>query len=217
MPSEIVNRASNVMRELDPKLIRPFSSVVWFLEENRELANARGMEFGSLAYLEKYAVSFAKGRNKNPPKCPATVSDPMVAFILGEFWGLDDNEAESAVDHHNYAMGAENIIGNLLEHYIAEELEPHGWAWCSGSLVQAVDFVHRDAFGKWTALQVKNRDNSENSSSKAIRDGKDIRHWFRTFSRKTGTNWANFPRVVDQELSEEGFQHFVSRYLRQLR
>lgn len=216
MPSYIVNRAAVVMRQVDATLVEPFSTVIAFLEENKELANCRGVEFGSEAYLVKYASSFANGRNKNPPKCPSTVSDPMVAFILSEFWGLSDKDARLAVDYHNYAMGAENIIGHLLEYYIAEELEPYGWAWCSGSLVQAVDFVHRDRDGSWTALQVKNRDNSENSSSKAIRNGKKIIHWFRTYSRKNGTNWINFPNVVDKRLTEDGFKDFVSNYLSDL-
>lgn len=216
MHTETMDRAANIMRQIIPELTVAFATVVGFLEHNRDLANARGLEFGSNVYLTKHAAGFANGRNKYPPRCPATVSDPMVKFILEQFWGLDEETAVDAVQHHNYAMGAENIIGNLLERYIAHELEPHGWAWCSGSLVHAVDFVYLGKDGDWTALQVKNRDNSENSSSKAIRDGKNIVHWFRTFSRKSGTNWANFPNFVENRPSEEGFQMFVSEYLHQL-
>lgn len=50
----------------------------------------------------------------------------------------------------------------------------------------------------WEAVQVKNRDNTENSSSSAIRQGTTIEKWFRTYSkpsrkRATNTNWENFP------------------------
>jgi hypothetical protein len=78
--------------------------------------------------------------------------------------------------------------------------------------VKAVDFVKREG-EKWVALQVKNRDNSENSSSAAIRQGTDIKKWFRTFSRRPATNWDKFPGDIATGLSEEGFQTFVRSYL----
>jgi hypothetical protein len=115
-------------------------------------------------------------------------------------------------------MGAENLIGNLLERYIASELEQNGWAWCAGSLVKSVDFIRRHEDGSWYVLQVKNRDNSENSSSAAVRIGTTIEKWFRTFSKKTETNWENFP-VNDgkNNLSEKGFRIFVEKYLNDLK
>ena len=62
---------------------------------------------------------------------------------------------------------------------LAEKLEPSGrsggrspysesyyagWIWCSGTSVKAVDFIHYDEKNnEWNLLQVKNRDNTENS------------------------------------------------------
>ena len=67
-------------------------------------------------------------------------------------------------------------------------------------------------------LQVKNRDNSENSSSSAIRAGTIIEKWFRTFSRRAGSNWAAFPdESLRAQLSEEAFKDFVKEYLRELK
>ena len=86
--------------------------------------------------------------------------------------------------------------------------------------MRSVDFVKppADLAGEWVALQIKNRDNSENSSSKAIRDGAQIIHWFRCFSKKDKTNWAAFPdEVLRADLSEDEFRAFVKDYLKTLR
>lgn len=67
-------------------------------------------------------------------------------------------------------------------------------------------------------LQVKNRDNSENSSSSAIRAGTEIEKWHRTFSKKAGANWSVFPdERLKTELSEENFERFVRTYLHAIR
>ena len=108
----------------------------------------------------------------------------------------------------------------MLERYLASVMEPRGWIWCSGSMVRAVDFVRPpEAAGQgWRLLQVKNRDNSENSSSSAIRSGTAIEKWFRTFSKKPGTNWDDFPDItLRAHLFEEDFQLFVRQYLARLR
>jgi hypothetical protein len=66
-------------------------------------------------------------------------------------------------------------------------------------------------------LQVKNRDNSENSSSSAIRNGTNIEKWHRTFSKRVGSNWAAFPDDETRDkLSEKAFELFVRQYLSSL-
>jgi hypothetical protein len=96
-----------------------------------------------------------------------------------------------------------------------------GWIWCSGSLVKAVDFVRPPANGRgdcYRLLQVKNRDNSENSSSAAIRDGTNIEKWFRTYSQRPDTNWESFPSLDGRsKLSEAGFREFAKEFLMGLR
>ena len=103
---------------------------------------------------------------------------------------------------------------------MASVMEPRGWVWCTGSFVKAIDFVKPpDAKGgTWMELQVKNRNNSENSSSSAIRSGTSIKKWFRTFSTKSETNWGAFPDpALRRYLSEEGFIAFVREYLAELK
>ena len=112
-------------------------------------------------------------------------------------------------------MASENIVGDILERYIASIIEPKGWIWCAGSIIKSVDFIRKNN-DKWELLQIKNRDNSENSSSKAIRDGTSIKHWFRTFSRKKQTNWENFPDPT-VTLSEAGFRRFLIDYIEKLK
>jgi hypothetical protein len=80
--------------------------------------------------------------------------------------------------------------------------------------VKHVDFVKKKPDGTWQMLQIKNRDNSENSSSKAIRVGTDIKHWYRSFSRKDLKNWDAFPdEQFKESLSEDGFLRFIKEYL----
>ena len=175
---------------------------------------------GTTEYIEKQAHSFALSRNPKAPQEPATVPDEMVSVILNEYFGVPASDLERIKKGHSLSMGAENLVGDLLERYLAKVLEPQGWIWCSGSMVKAVDFIKppSDERGLWRMLQVKNRDNSENSSSSAIRDGTTIEKWFRTFSKKVGSNWTEFPdTTLRQQLSEEDFKIFVRQYLKALK
>jgi len=146
---------------------------------------------------------------------PSTIPDEAVSMILKASHGYNDEELERIKVEHQYSMSAENLVGYLLERYLAEKLEPHGWVWCSGDFVKAVDFIKKDEEGIWHALQIKNRDNTENSSSSAIRKGTPIKKWFRTFSkpsrkRDTNTNWNNFPETRFVELlSEDDFLDYI--------
>jgi hypothetical protein len=212
--SELVQQAERVMQGINPAYAQKFGVVFGFLEANPDAAqNGRSRAFGSEEYMEHFGRGFAADRGLRPPVCPQTVPDPMVALVVEQFFNIDSAQISSASRHHNLAMGAENIIGYLLERYIAQVLEPLGWAWCSGSLVRDVDFVHKTPDGIWTALQVKNRDNTENNAGKRVREGTNILHWFRTFSRRPGDNWANFPLGHSEQLSEAAFREFVISYL----
>ncbi|MDO4937989.1 MAG: SinI family restriction endonuclease [Sutterellaceae bacterium] len=179
----------------------------------------RGKSIATNEGCQKMYQSFLKGRDPKHPSKPSTVTDEAYLLVMYEYFGFDEKDRDHIVDVHTSAMGAENIVGDLLERYLASVLEPHGWVWCSGSVVRAVDFARKHN-GTWQLLQVKNRDNSENSSSAAIREkaALPIKHWYRTFSKKHGTNWENFP-FPDQkyQLSEESFRQFVKDYMDELK
>ena len=147
-----------------------------------------GLEQNPEHYLTRYLQRYYLAREQTLAlRDVTTVPDPAVDVILQAFGQLDDFSRVSL--HHRQSMAAENLLGELLERYIAERLEAYGWVWCAGNTVRAVDFLREDLS---VALQIKNRDNSENSSSSAIRQGTDIRKWFRIYSRSGRTNWENF-------------------------
>jgi len=220
--AETVARAA--MGRVDTTLVETYASLINFLANTPDVASAmRGKSapaIGSKAYIERQAISFAAAREPRAPQAPATVPDEMVSVILHEYFEIDANSLERAKREHLLSMGAENLVGDLLERYLSTVLEPRGWIWCSGAMVRAVDFVKPPAQtkGDWRMLQVKNRDNSENSSSSAIRNGTAIEKWHRTFSKKAGSNWSEFPDVeLRKHLSEAAFKSYVRNYLHALR
>lgn len=177
-------------------------------------------EIGSRDYIAVKARVFAEARKPKHPKPPNTKSDEIVSFVLEHYFDVPADRLQTAKKEHALAMAAENIVGDLLERYLAVSMEKIGWAWCSGSLVKAVDFLKppQTAQGTWRLLQIKNRDNSENSSSSAIRTGTNIQKWFRSFAKTGETNWAKFPDVaLQKEVSEEAFRSFVRNYLIQIK
>lgn len=220
--SEAFARAA--MAAINPPLADKYANLIKLLALNPEAASKmRGNNspaVGTEAYIRAQAASFSSSRVPRAPEPPATVPDEMVSFILHNYFNVPEANLERAKNEHLLSMGAENLVGELLERYLASVMEPRGWIWCSGSTVKAVDLIKPPAApgGKWKLLQVKNRDNSENSSSSAIRIGTDIEKWFRTFSKKTGSNWGAFPDAEIRPLvSEAGFRKFVKEYLEALK
>jgi hypothetical protein len=214
--------ARTIMNKKSPEMADCFALLIDFLSVYPDAASStRGrsrFETGSREYIEMAADAFLQGRQPRGPMRPATIPDGMVKVIMHNYFGVPSTELEKAEEWHTLAMGAENLVGDLLERYIASRLEPQGWVWCAGSMIRAVDFVYRRDDGTWYLLQVKNRDNSENSSSSAIRSGTDIQKWFRTFSKKSETNWNRFPvENARSHLNEDGFRAFVIDYLAALR
>lgn len=222
MPSleTIQNILSDI--DVDEHLIEKFYTITSFLSQNSQYAN-RSFQLERYNNCERdYIISFAHrfftSRHCSSPSITRNIPDPVISIILKNYFSIEDSDISNAILHHKQAMAAENIIGNLLEHYLASILEDHDWIWCSGSIVRAVDFIKTNAtHTEWTLLQVKNRNNSENSSSAAIRQGTTILHWFRTFAQTGATNWEAFPdSSLRNQLSEDNFQQFVCTYLSNL-
>ena len=165
---------------------------------------------GVTELAEKY---FTSKFTKVSPSIPTTVPDEMVSLILKKFYKHPQENLKNRQIEHQHSMAAENMVGELLERYIDSILSKHGWVWCCGALVKHVDFIKKEG-DVYQLLQIKNRDNSENSSAKAIRDGTTIQHWFRTFSRTGRTNWDSFPdKALKSHLSEAGFLSYVEQYV----
>ena len=208
---------ANGLVPYDKTLEMQFVDVCSFLKENPERLSWRGKEkpnLNKLSGLEVLARKYIAGFLRSDlPSPPATIPDEMVSKIMNIVFGYSEKKCQEIKSQHQESMAAENCVGSLLERYINSILNSHGWAWCCGDFVKAIDFLYHNEKG-WYALQIKNRNNTENSSSKAIRDNTPIEKWFRTFSKKPETNWTNLPKMMQgYGLSEESFIQFVRDYL----
>ena len=202
-------------------LVEAFVEICHFLHEHPKYLSLRSRKNPPDIYsgegLHKLANQYFNGyRRLDVPKQPSTVPDELVSVVMQAAYGYSQTDCEKIKREHQHSMSAENCVGALLERYLDSVLRSQGWNWCCGDFVKAIDFVRRDQSGQWLALQVKNRDNSENSSSSAIRSGTTIQKWFRSFSKKPETNWDNLPPLMQgYGLSEQGFIAFVKTYLSQ--
>jgi len=167
-------------------------------------------------WLNSIARSFSKERTLTPPGLTKNISDPLIREIAKKYFTIRPSDLEQLIENHLMAMSAENVIGTLLEAYIAEVLKKKGWVWCSGKIIKHVDFLKFSSTpnSRPIGLQIKNRSNSENSSSAAIRKGTDIQKWYRINAKTGETKWQNFPDPVARKLlSEDGFRKFVSKQI----
>ncbi len=145
----------------------------------------------------------------------STKPDFVIDLILQTSLNKTSEEVEAIVRNHRQSMYAETLVGNLLEEYIDERLKGTKWVCCYGETLQKCDFCHPDG----RLIQIKNRSNTENSSSSKIRAGTEIEKWFRINATSGKTYWERLysvfggtDKIIDGqaiEFSEEDFQHFV--------
>lgn len=176
----------------------------------------KNIAFNSADYWKKISEKYLQGRVPKKPKEPSTVPDEMVSVILEKYFSAESINREEIKRNHSLSMAAEGMVGDILERYLAKALEGGGWVWCAGSVVNKIDFIKltETTPKKYFALQIKNRDNSENSSSASVREGTEIEKWFRTFSKTGSTNWDAFPdESLKTSLSEDDFKIFAETYI----
>ncbi len=165
-------------------------------------------------YLKDYIGRYYRERERVIVlKDVKTKRDQAVDEVLKAFKKVPSEELDNIGDAHRVSMQAENIVGKLLEAYLARLLESKGWVWCCGETMRSVDFIKDEEGEGVRFLQIKNRDNSENSSSSAIREGTKIEKWYRSNSRTGETRWDRLKEYVDapeaERCTEEGFYKFV--------
>ena len=107
--------------------------------------------------------------------------------------------------------------------YIAVCTRPYGWIWCAGSTMKSIDFCTCNGI----FLQIKNKSNTENSSSSTVRDGTTIHKWVRlsTVHRNKKPipryNWEKLNSFVNEHktcgyqlspcnMSENGYISFIT-------
>jgi hypothetical protein len=224
-----VELAKEVMNRQNPDLAEKFGTLFSFLVDNPDRFSEKDSKSLNKVGYEEFFINrankFIHSREPRAPKESETVADEMVSFIINKYFDVPESELIRTVKLHRSCMGAENLVGDILERYIASMVEQIGWVWCSGSIITAIDFIHKKENESWEALQVKNRDNTENSSSSNVRKGTTIQKWFRSFSKKSGENWSKFPFSVNANLSEAGkatlseagFKQYVEGYLQKIK
>ena len=208
-----------------------------FFPKIRLNANSNG-ESSLFSYFECWAKKFLE--SQLPSKRKIHESDAPSDWIVYNLINLVVDEHQNSQSKnpsihdierfHKMAMQSENIIGDLLEEFIASKLSKFGWIWCKGEVVRAVDFIKPGNDPKdYILLQVKNKYNTENSSSSAIREGTKIKKWFRLKRQKdihgyAESNWADLVSLVSNgpeekeflkdDLSETNFRIFISNVVK---
>lgn len=205
--------------DIEQTLRNAFINVIKYLTENPENLSSRSrkksIQVSERDGIMSLAVSYFNAfYSPTIPKLPQTIPDEMVSFIMQEVFGYTQQQAEIIKKTHLESMASENAVGTLLERYLDSVLRPNGWSWCCGDFVHAIDFIKYEN-GMWYELQIKNRSNSENSSSSAIRTGTQIHKWYRTKATTGETMWEHVPQPMQGlGLSEDGFKTFVEQYLK---
>ena len=184
------------------------------------------------SYFDQWVKSYLDSCNNparksiaNPKK---SCSDPAIALIVETAKGITSVTSNSYEAYHNLFMSAENIQGRLLEEYIASKVRPYGFLWCAGNVLHAVDFCNTDGT---LLLQVKNKNNTENSSSKDVREGTQIKMWYRLKTKsvkkvpKPVFNWDSLNTCINDaategqhlppcNMSENDYQAFLRKVVR---
>ncbi|MCI6574713.1 MAG: SinI family restriction endonuclease [Arcanobacterium sp.] len=214
--------ARQAIEELNPDFTDRFLAVVEFSIAEPNLAVSRRATKANpspsncdIEHFKFLANKFVNGHEVKPLPQPGTVPDPALSIVMQHGYNVPESSLSDWIEGHRIAMVAENMVGDLLERYLDSVLNDE-WIWCAGEVVKHVDFIQRPTSKgePWKALQIKNRDNSENSSSSAIRNGTTISKWYRTKSRTGDTMWSSFPVQSENEnLSEAGFHSFIESFL----
>lgn len=174
-----------------------------------------------LRWIRAYEEAMSNLPSKRIAKPKSSCSDPAIKTIVKIVKNIDDDEAEIQNSYHNLFMSAENILGNLLEEYIYNSTEKYGWIWCAGNILRAVDFCMPEGP---VYLQIKNKSNTENSSSSAIRTGTNIMKWYRLGTKsRSGIKFPDYKWELLNEIiningngllpacnmTEKGYQMFL--------
>ncbi len=162
-------------------------------------------------WLEKYENGYKNRISQRISQLPHTVADPIVSIIINaRLAGLKTEHLKQIKYAHRLSMSAENILGLLLEEFLAEKIANYGWFFCWGESMRHVDFCNVDG----SLLQVKNRSNSENSSSLRVRINQPIEKWYRVDAVNGNYQWFYWQdKYKDDNFSEEKFIAFIQQVL----
>ena len=119
---------------------------------------------------------------------PGTVPDELVAEVLEVLCDADPNSRHTIQKQYNQQKQVEQkILGMFLELYILKHSFNFGWVQ-TGNCIRGTDMIKKNADGSWFKLQIKNSDNTTNSSSAGFIADKAIT-WRRRNSKKGTQYW----------------------------
>jgi hypothetical protein len=206
----------NILEQHDQELSEAHRTILAVCYQNPDLApspkgKVKTAEELAQAWLKKYSAGFTSRISQRISQPPTTVADPIIsAIIVAKLKELTLEQLEKINYAHRLSMSAENIQGLLLEEFLAEQLADYGWYCCWGESVKPVDFCNIDG----SLLQVKNRSNSENSSSSRVRIDRPIEKWYRVNASNGQYRWSQLnDKYGTERFSEENFVLFVQRVL----
>ena len=198
-----------------------------YLFPNISISNYTTIEDGIRKYLFRWIHKYIDGHNQVPLESEVNstgeIDEALLQHLVVYFSRENENGellAHEAYKKHFLLMGLENLNGNVLEQYLKNVLEPIGWIWCAGEVYKAVDFCYILGDKPDILLQVKNKYNSENSSSSAIRNSTPITKWNRLNKPRSNDhtrpleNWAKLQSIVDcddvnDELTESSYLKYI--------
>lgn len=170
------------------------------------------------AWCAKYENAWKTLPSQREAKPKGAVTDQALIKMVEPKAG-DGKTAGEWASHHTLFMSAENVGGNLLEEYIYTKTNEYDWIWCRGETLTAVDFCSTK---KQQFIQIKNKSNTENSSSKGFREDHHAAKWYRMeASRKNGqiiTHWPELIEIIkrgtdktvpDDLMTEESYLDFI--------
>jgi hypothetical protein len=149
-------------------------------------------------------------------KEPTTIPDELVAELLELLCGNKKSQRGLIQKQYNNQKQVEQVIvGTFLEFYILKNALAYGWVQ-TGNCLSGIDMIQQNEDGSWNRLQIKNSDNTPNSSSAGfIKDKGNIITWKRRRSTKGTYYWDEFPdKNVRGHLSEDNFREFINDYYR---
>lgn len=168
--------------------------------------------YGSLAdaigdWLNEYDKGYRSRPSMLCAKPTGTIPDDIISNILStRLANLTEDDLKAVCDAHRLSMSAENLLGGLLEEYLADHLLKNKWYCAWGKTFTSVDFCSSE----YELLQIKNRSNSENSSSSKVRVGTKILKWYRVNATTGETNWKQLSDLTGcTGISESDFKAFV--------
>lgn len=175
------------------------------------------------AWVRKYRNACLALPSKRHGSESETTNDPAITAIITGAFG-DAIDVVEMRNVHRVFESAEIIGGNLLEEYIAKSAQKRGWIWCNGSVLRGVDFCNEQLN---YFIQVKNRDNTHNSSSRSFIEGLgNTVNWYRMTSRRGAEQTYNWDELRDlfregagitiprKELNEKDYRKFLNSVTR---